>query len=55
MLILLTDGNDTGSRMPPRKAAEIAKQNKSPSMSSGSEIRVRPAKIRSTTPRSTDR
>lgn len=27
-LILLTDGNDTGSRMPPRKAAEIAGQNK---------------------------
>jgi Ca-activated chloride channel homolog len=27
VLILLTDGNDTGSRMPPRKAAEIAKQN----------------------------
>ena len=26
VLILLTDGNDTGSRMPPRKAAEIAKQ-----------------------------
>ena len=24
VLILLTDGNDTGSRMPPRKAAEIA-------------------------------
>jgi Ca-activated chloride channel homolog len=28
VLILLTDGNDTGSRMPPRKAAEIASQNK---------------------------
>jgi Ca-activated chloride channel homolog len=28
VLILLTDGNDTGSRMPPRKAAEIAKQNR---------------------------
>lgn len=27
VLILLTDGNDSGSRMPPRKAAEIAKQN----------------------------
>ena len=27
MLILLTDGNDNGSRMPPRKAAEIAQQN----------------------------
>jgi Ca-activated chloride channel homolog len=27
VLILLTDGNDTGSRMPPRKAAEIAGQN----------------------------
>jgi Ca-activated chloride channel homolog len=27
VLILLTDGNDTGSRMPPRKAAEIANQN----------------------------
>lgn len=27
VLILLTDGNDTGSRMPPSKAAEIAKQN----------------------------
>lgn len=27
VLILLTDGNDTGSRMPPRKAAEIARQN----------------------------
>lgn len=26
-LILLTDGNDTGSRMPPRRAAEIAKEN----------------------------
>jgi len=26
LMILLTDGNDTGSRMPPRKAAEIAKQ-----------------------------
>lgn len=26
VLILLTDGNDTGSRMPPVKAAEIAKQ-----------------------------
>jgi Ca-activated chloride channel homolog len=25
VLILLTDGNDTGSRMPPLKAAEIAK------------------------------
>jgi Ca-activated chloride channel family protein len=25
-LILLTDGNDTGSRMPPKKAAEIAAQ-----------------------------
>ena len=27
VLILLTDGNDTGSRMPPHKAAEIARQN----------------------------
>ncbi len=27
VLILLTDGNDTGSRMPPRKAAEVAAQN----------------------------
>jgi Ca-activated chloride channel family protein len=27
VLILLTDGNDTGSVMPPRKAAEIAAQN----------------------------
>lgn len=27
VLILLTDGNDTGSRMPPRRAAEIAKEN----------------------------
>ncbi len=27
VLILLTDGNDTGSRMPPTKAAEIAAQN----------------------------
>jgi len=27
VLILLTDGNDTGSLMPPRKAAEIASQN----------------------------
>lgn len=27
VLVLLTDGNDTGSRMPPRKAAEIANQN----------------------------
>ncbi len=27
VLVLLTDGNDTGSRMPPRKAAEIASQN----------------------------
>ncbi|HEY6412157.1 MAG TPA: VWA domain-containing protein [Edaphobacter sp.] len=27
VLILLTNGNDTGSRVPPRKAAEIAKQN----------------------------
>lgn len=27
VLILLTDGNDTGSKMPPLKAAEIAKQN----------------------------
>ncbi|MEN8194768.1 MAG: VWA domain-containing protein [Bacteroidota bacterium] len=27
ILILLTDGNDTGSKMPPLKAAEIAKQN----------------------------
>jgi len=27
VLILLTDGNDTGSRVPPGKAAEIAKQN----------------------------
>ncbi len=27
VLVLLTDGNDTGSRMPPRRAAEIAKQN----------------------------
>ena len=26
VLVLLTDGNDTGSRMPPRKAAEIASQ-----------------------------
>jgi Ca-activated chloride channel homolog len=26
VLILLTDGNDTGSKMPPTKAAEIAKQ-----------------------------
>jgi Ca-activated chloride channel family protein len=26
VLILLTDGNDTGSRMPPQKAASIAKQ-----------------------------
>jgi Ca-activated chloride channel family protein len=26
VVILLTDGNDTGSKMPPRKAAEIAKQ-----------------------------
>lgn len=26
VLVLLTDGNDTGSRMPPRKAAEIANQ-----------------------------
>jgi Ca-activated chloride channel homolog len=28
VLILLTDGNDTGSRVPPQKAAEIARQNK---------------------------
>jgi Ca-activated chloride channel family protein len=28
VLILLTDGNDTGSRMPPRKAAEIARQKR---------------------------
>jgi Ca-activated chloride channel family protein len=28
VLILLTDGNDTGSRMPPAKAAEIAKDNR---------------------------
>jgi Ca-activated chloride channel family protein len=28
VLILLTDGNDTGSRMPPVKAAEIAKDNR---------------------------
>ena len=27
VLIVLTDGNDTGSRMPPRRAAEIAKDN----------------------------
>jgi len=27
VLILLTDGNDTGSRVPPKKAAEIAEQN----------------------------
>jgi Ca-activated chloride channel homolog len=27
VLILLTDGNDTGSRIPPSKAAEIAQQN----------------------------
>lgn len=27
VLVLLTDGNDTGSSMPPRKAAEIARQN----------------------------
>lgn len=27
VLILLTDGNDTGSRVPPRKAAEIAARN----------------------------
>lgn len=27
VLILLTDGHDTGSKMPPLKAAEIAKQN----------------------------
>ena len=27
VLILLTDGNDTGSKVPPRKAAEIAAQN----------------------------
>jgi Ca-activated chloride channel family protein len=27
VLILLTDGNDTGSRMPPKKAAEIASQH----------------------------
>ena len=27
VLILLTDGNDTGSRVPPQRAAEIAKQN----------------------------
>ena len=27
VLILLTDGNDTGSKMPPAKAAEIARQN----------------------------
>lgn len=27
VLILLTDGNDTGSLMPPRKAAQIASQN----------------------------
>jgi len=27
VLILLTDGNDTGSRVPPRKAAEIAAHN----------------------------
>lgn len=27
VLILLTDGNDTGSRMPPNRAARIAKQN----------------------------
>jgi len=28
VLILLTDGNDTGSRMPPKKAAEIASQHR---------------------------
>ena len=27
LLILLTDGNDTGSKVPPKKAAEIAAQN----------------------------
>ena len=27
MLILLTDGSDTGSKVPPNKAAEIAAQN----------------------------
>jgi len=27
VLVLLTDGNDTASRMPPKRAAEIAKQN----------------------------
>ena len=27
VMILLTDGNDTGSKMPPLKAAEIAEQN----------------------------
>ncbi len=27
VLILLTDGNDTGSKVPPKKAAEIASQN----------------------------
>ncbi len=27
VLVLLTDGNDTGSKVPPRKAAEIAAQN----------------------------
>ena len=27
VLVLLTDGNDTGSRVPPKKAAEIAAQN----------------------------
>ena len=27
VMILLTDGNDTGSRVPPQQAAEIAKQN----------------------------
>lgn len=27
VLVLLTDGNDTGSKVPPKKAAEIAAQN----------------------------
>ena len=52
VMILVTDGNDTASRMPPEKAAEIAARAASPCTPWRSAIRRRAARTRSTCRRS---
>ncbi len=52
VMIALTDGNDTGSKIPPAEAAKIADDNEIRSMSSGSGTRLRSARRSSTRRRS---